>query len=955
MPIPQIRPKSRFSKSWRESKHKSTSNRQPRQRFSRLSFRGNFKKTWLPILLVVLLIFGLSGIAVFAWLSKDLPDPNQIIDRSVSQSTRIYARDGETLLFDLHGEQKRTLIELDDIPDYAINATIAIEDKDFYTHKGFSLWGIMRAAFVDITQGKSQGGSTITQQFVKNAILTTEKSITRKIKELVLSYQLERKFTKEQILKLYFNEIPYGSTNYGIEAAAQSYFGKSARDLTLDESALLAAMPQAPTYYSPRGSHTDDLVGRQHYILDQMVVQGYIDGPEAEEAKSIDTLESIVPQSEAITAPHFIFYVREYLTQKYGEAVVEQEGLKVVTTLEPNLQRFAENAIANHAERNETSYNATNASLVSINPHTGQILAMVGSKDYFNTDIDGNVNVALRNRQPGSSFKPIAYATAFKNGFTPETIIFDLVTKFQTDTKDYEPKNYDLQERGPVSMRQALAGSLNIPAVKTLYLAGIDNVLDQAENLGYSTLGDRSRFGLSLVLGGGEVKLLDHTNAFAALANNGVYHPTSAILKVEDRSGKILEEWKATERRALDEDVAKQINSILSDDGARAYVFGGGSKLTLPGRPVAAKTGTTNDYRDAWTLGFTPSLAAGVWVGNNDNSEMRRGAAGAVVAAPIWHDFMREAVAGATVENFSPPPSNTADKPILQGKLEGEEPVLVDAITGNLIPNECLDEYPEEFIDEQIFREVHAILYYINRSDPDGPIPTNPEDDPQYSHWEEPVRRWADEQGYTETKPGYEDCALRDPKNRPKINITSPDKNQTITSSPFSFTANASSPNPITEVQFFIDNESVATDTRSPFSQGYSFVGFANGFHELKAVATDSLGNTGQATTKFNLLLNYTKPTTYIISPVSGDKLTMSSAPFTVSVFAADPSGISQVALSVDGSQVALSNNPTNQIVKFKWQPDEAGSYSLRSRIKNNKGATVSSSSINVVVTDSTD
>lgn len=955
MPIPHLRPKSRFAKSWRENRYSA----RPRPLASRgwLSRfrlnRLNLKRTYLPLALITALILVLSGVAVFAWLSKDLPNPDQVIDRSIAQSTRIYARDGSTLLFEVHGDQKRTLIELADIPDYAVQATIAIEDKNFYAHKGFSLWGILRAAFVDITRGKSQGGSTITQQFVKNAILTSEKSLTRKIKELVLSYQLERKFTKDQILKLYFNEIPYGSTNYGIEAAAQSYFGKPARELTVDEGALLAALPQAPTYYSPYGAHTDELVGRQHYILDQMAEQGYLTGEEVEMARAVDTLAKVIPRREAISAPHFVLMVREYLTEQYGEAAVEQGGLKVITTLEPTLQRYAENAIANHAERNQNTYRASNAGLVSINPHTGQILALVGSRDYFNTEIDGNVNVVLRPRQPGSSFKPVVYATAFDRGFTPETIIFDLVTKFKTDTADYEPKNYTLQEYGPVPMRQALAGSLNIAAVKTLYLAGVDNVLDQAEKMGYSTFKDRSRFGLSLVLGGGEVKLLEHTNAFATFATRGLYHRPAFVLSVEDRDGRILEEWKLSERRALAEPVANQINSVLSDDGARAFIFGAGSRLTLPGRPVATKTGTTNDYRDAWTIGFTPDLAAGVLVLNNDNSEMSRGADGSIVAAPIWNDYMRQAVSGAEVVSFAPPPPNTATKPILRGKLQGEVPVKVDAITGKLIPSECLEDWPEDLITEKIVREVHDTLYYVDRSNPTGTPPANPAADPQFERWEEPVRRWAESKGYTETMPPEEDCDLREKENRPRLTITDPQSNETIDDSPYTFTVDVAGRGRIEKVEYFIDGELVATSTQPPFSRSYGFSGTANGFHELTARVTDRIGNSGTDTVKFNLLLTYDKPTVIITRPSSGATYSLAAdTPITVEIFAADPDGVKTVTLLVDGASIGSVSNPADQVASITWSPSATGVYSLSARLTNAKNKTTLSNTRTVTITD---
>lgn len=956
MPIPQLRPKSRFTKSWRQNRTLSPRHvrRQGGGRFSRFRFtKENLKRTYLPLALLTAFILVMIGVAAFAWISKDLPNPDQVIDRSVAQSTRIYARDGETLLFEVHGEQKRTIIELDDIPEYAVHATVAIEDKNFYNHKGFSLWGIIRSALVDITSGKSYGGSTITQQFVKNAILSNEKTFSRKIKEIVLSYQLERKFTKDQILKLYFNEIPYGSTNYGIEAAAQSYFGKSARDLTLDEAALLAALPQLPTYYSPYGSHTDDLVGRQHYVLKLMVEQGYITQEEADAATAVDTLEKIVPRREAILAPHFTIMVREYLTEKYGEAAVEQGGLKVITTLEPNLQRYAEDAVANHVDSNYKNYNASNAALVSLNPHTGQILAMVGSKDYFDESIDGNVNVTLRPRQPGSSFKPIVYATAFSRGFTPDTIIFDLVTKFKTDNGDYEPHNYTNQEYGPVTMRKALAGSLNISAVKTLYLAGIGNVLDFADKLGYTTLKDRSRFGLSLVLGGGEVTLLEHANAFATFASGGLYHPTSFILSVEDVNGKKLEEWKGSERRAIDEGVTAQINSILSDDSSRAYIFGAGGRLTLPGRPVAAKTGTTNDYKDAWTMGFTPDLVTGVWVGNNNSSEMRRGADGSIVAAPIWNQYMREATAGAPVVNFAPLPENKATKPILRGELNAEEPIMVDAITGKRIPASCLDTWPKDMVEEKKIREVHTILYYVNPSDPNGDAPEHPENDPQYENWETPVRAWAEAQGYTESVPAFEDCDLRAEKNRPTVTLTTPAANTTITNASTTFSATAQGPEKISSIEYYIDDALVTTAKSSPFSKTYSFSGIANGFHTLTAKAIDAIGNSGTASVKFNLLLTYNQSTVSISDPSTNSSYSLTTdVPISVNIFAADPDGVSSIALLVDGVVVGSVSHPTDQVSTITWSPTKTGSYKITARLINDKAKTTISAARTITITD---
>ncbi|MBI5037506.1 MAG: penicillin-binding protein [Candidatus Kerfeldbacteria bacterium] len=815
----------------------------------------------LPGLGILIVLAVIGGVAAFAWVSRDLPDPDKVIDRSVAQSTKIYARDETTLLYEIHGDVQRTLIQIKDVPDIMKQATIAIEDNDFYNHKGFDLPGIAKAVCHEVVGNlgglcPQRGGSTITQQFVKNAILTDERSYTRKLKELILAYQLEQNFTKDQILQMYFNEIPFGSTRYGVEAAAQSFFGKSVRDVTLAEAAFLAAIPNRPTYYSPYGNNVDALSVRIHLVLDTMVEQGYITKEQADEAKTINLLEKLRPPYENIRAPHFVLWVREQLADKYGETVVEQGGLKVITTLNIDKQQVAEEVIEKYAPKNAERYNASNAALVNIETKTGQILAMVGSKDYFDESIDGQVNVALRPRQPGSSFKPLVYASAFAKGYTDNTILFDLVTKFKTDGPDYEPKDYDLGERGPLTMRKALAGSLNIPAVKTLYLAGIDTVLENAQKLGYTTLGDRSRFGLSLVLGGGEVTLLEHTAAFATFAREGIYHPPTGILRVEDPQGKILEQYEERSEEVFDAKALRLLNDVLSDDSSRAYIFGAGGYLTLPGRPVAAKTGTTNDYRDAWTMGYTPSYATGVWVGNNDNSEMRRGADGSIVAAPIWHEFMKRTV-GGPAEPFQRPAADPVSKPVLRGELEGGTTILVDSITGNRIPDECKDAYPKKFIAEKTVRIAHTILHYVNKDDPRGPVPNNPSADPQYQRWEEPIRRWAEKNNYLETLPALEDCKIHDPDRAPEISITAPITGDTVDQAALSVTVSVSAPKPrkITKVEYSFDGTAMPTATRSPFSLEYTIPkGTVVGFHDITATVYDDVGNSASTTTTINYL-----------------------------------------------------------------------------------------------------
>ena len=926
-------------------------------RSSRKRGKPIFKKILsygLLALLILFLLLSITCAAAIAWFSRDLPNPDKLLDRQIAQSTKIYDRTGQTVLYEIYSEKKRTLVELSDIPEGVKKATIVAEDRDFYKHYGFDLKGIIRSVWKNLIHGEKVGGSTITQQFIKNSILSPEKTYTRKLKELALSIQIERKFTKDQILKMYFNEIPYGSTAYGIQSAAQTYFGKNAKDLDSAEGALLAALPKAPTYYSPYGSHTDDLLARQQYILDGMAELGYIGKDEAEKAKEIDILKKIIPKREAITAPHFVMYVKEILTQKYGEKTVEQGGLKVYTTLDLDKQKAAEEAVTEGAEKNTKKYNATNAALVALDPKTGQILAMVGSKDYFDTEHDGNVNVSLRPRQPGSSFKPIVYATAFEKGYTPETTLFDLVTTFKTETRDYIPHNYDGKERGPVSIRQALAGSLNISAVKTLYLAGVDNVLNQAEKMGYTTFGDRSRFGLSLVLGGGEVKLLEHTAAFGVFATEGKLHPTTTILKVEDAKGQILEEWKQDEgKEVLSAQTAKQIANIMSDDAARAYIFGAKGPLTLPDRPVAAKTGTTNDWRDGWTIGYTPSLAAGVWAGNNDNQEMKRGSDGVYVAAPIWNAFMKKVLEGTPAENFTPPDPSSAAKPVLKGEVGPETIVRIDKLSGKL----ATEFTPPTYIEEKKFREVHTILFYVQKDDPNGPPPENPEGDPQFATWEAPIQKWAEEQGYTVEKIPAESDDIHLPELKPTVSILSPENNATLNSRDMTAAVSVSAPRgPISRVEYFVDGQLLKASYAYPYSL-YALIpnAISNGFHALRATAYDDIDNFNSTEITFNLLAPKLPPQINWLSPRDGASFYPSNFPLTINVETPDLTDITEITFYARGSGepelLKTYSSPTESTFTFKWDSSSAsGDYKLYAQITDKDENTTKSREISVTI-----
>lgn len=693
------------------------------------------RKKFLAIFLILAAFLFLAGFLVVAWLGRDLPNPNQLISRQIAQSTRIYDRSGQHVLYEVHGDEKRTLVSLNEIPDYVQKATIAIEDKNFYKHGGFSVWAMARTAVTNVLYNRRAGGSTLTQQFIKNAVLTNEKKYTRKIKELILAQKLEKRFSKDEILQMYLNEIPYGSNAYGIQAASQKYFNKNVGDLTLAESALLAALPQSPSRYSPYGPNRDLLLGRKDYILNIMEEQGYISKEERDIAKE---QEIVFTQPEtAITAPHFVMYVKSLLSDKYGEKTLEQGGLKIITTLDYDKQKVADETVVELTKNYQEKYKANNAALVAIDPKNGQVLAMVGSRNYFDKDIAGQVNVVTSLRQPGSSIKPIVYAALFeKGGYNPNTLLFDAVTNFGGG---YIPKNYNLREYGAVSIRQALAGSLNVPAVKALYLAGLKNVINLAHSLGYSSLNE-DRVGLSLVLGGGEVRLLDHANAFSALARDGEVSTVSVILKVEDKDGKTLEEWQANKKNVLTSETARAITSILSDNNARTFIFGSRNNLTLGDRQVAVKTGTTNGFRDAWTIGYTPSLITGVWVGNTDNKEMSSGADGSVVAAPIWQTFMTRVLEGTPKEVFKQPVIKKTGKAV----LDGERAVVGQMYLDSRTKMPASPNTPVEFLETKDLYDNHSILYYIDKNDPLGNLPSNPASDPQFAAWEEAIKRWTE-------------------------------------------------------------------------------------------------------------------------------------------------------------------------------------------------------------------
>ena len=678
----------------------------------------------MKLLKIILICLFSLGTILTSWvflISLNLPDPTQIESFSPKESSKIFDRNGN-LLYEIYGEEKRTIIPLDEIPKKAILATIAIEDRNFFSHPAFDIRSILRAIFYNILHLKfAQGASTITQQLARNAFLVPEKTLTRKIREIILAIKIEKKYSKEKILELYLNQIPYGNNCYGIEAASKNYFDKKAKDLTLAESALLAALPKAPSFYNPYGKNLNLLLERKNLVLKKMKEYGFISEEEFE--KAIKEEIKFKPPKTKILAPHFVIYVKRYLEEKYGEKVLKTKGLRVITTLDLEVQKMAEEAIKWGVERNRKISNAKNAAMVVEDAKNGQILAMVGSYDYFDIENQGNYNCTLALRQPGSAFKPFAYLQSFLKGYNDKTIVFDLKTEFNTSKNkiySYQPKNFDKIFRGPVSLRNALAQSINVPSVKVLYLAGIKETIELAKKLGIKTLEDPNRYGLSLVLGGGEVRLIDLVQSYSVFAQEGNYHPQSFILEIKDNQGKILEKWEDKPTLIIkNQEAVRLLNDILKDNKARAPLFGGENNLVqINDREIAAKTGTTQDTRDAWIIAYTPSYVVGIWVGNNDNSPMLRGSS-ILLATPIWNYFAKKFFEDKPKEEFRVPKIEYPKKPMLNGTLVGVYKV-----------------------NERYFPQIHNILWYVDKNNPLGKPPKNPESDPQFRNWEKPVKKW---------------------------------------------------------------------------------------------------------------------------------------------------------------------------------------------------------------------
>src|SRR3972149_1656914 len=774
----------------------------------------------------------------------NLPSPDQVVRRE-GYSTKILDRNGG-VLYDIFLDQRRTSVPFDEIPIYLRQATIAIEDKNFYKHQGFDPTAYLRAVYNIFVKRRLQGGSTLTQQLVKNVLLSPERTVFRKIREFILAIQIERKYSKDEILRMYLNEAPYGGTAWGVGSAAEVYFGKKVKDLTLIESAILAGMPQRPSVYSPYSSTPNAYIGRTQEVLRRMREDDYI--TKDQEAAAREELENITFQDRAASfkAPHFVQYVQKVLSERYGEAVVEQGGLKVTTTLDLKLQEEAEAIVGEEIEKVEKQ-NITNGAAVAINPETGEILAMVGSKDFDAPDYDGQFNAVTQAlRQPGSSIKPVTYVTALKEGHSASTLIMDVATTFPggIGQPEYKPVNYDGKFRGPMQVRFGLANSINMVAVKMLAMVGIKDTLETAYDLGISTMEPNqetlNRVGLSLTLGGGEVRLLELTGAYAAFMNKGFRVDPVAILKVEDQKGKVLEEEKPKKgKRVLSEEQAFIIADILSDNNARSEIFGTNSLLNIPGKTVAVKTGTTNDKRDNWTIGGNSLGLVGTWVGNNDYTAMLQVASGVSGASPIWRRILLEVlkdkpnvkfeipsgIVTASVDTVSGYRAHdgyaSRSEYFIKGTEPGEDSVHVKLKVcksdGNLAtPNDIAGGSYEE-----------KEFFVFKEEDPTAPPGGQ-------NRWQEGILGWLSTQGDSRYHPPGDYCGTGTPVN---VEFVSPSDHSSNLANAFTIKVTADSTSDIVSIELEVDGVKVRTFTGPPYEHQ---VTLGDGVHTIKAKAKDS-------------------------------------------------------------------------------------------------------------------
>jgi penicillin-binding protein 1C len=841
-------------------------------------FSPRRRRRLLPRLIKLAVIgfisFAFVSVLIFAWVSRDLPQPDKIVRRE-GFATQIYDRQGK-LIYDIYAGQKRTPVNLAQVPTYLKDATVAIEDKDFYQHHGFDFSGYLRSVRNLAVYHHLTGGSTLTQQLVKNVLLTSERTLVRKIKEFILAVQIEREYGKDEILTMYLNEAPYGGTAWGIEAAAENYFGKDAKDLTLVETVVLAGLPQRPSYYSPFGPNTDAYIWRAEQVLRRMREDGYIDNSLEEKTKKELPEVKFASPGASLKAPHFIFFVKNILEGKYGQNLVEKGGLKVTTTLDLDLQEAAQKTVSEEIKKVE-KLNITNGGAIVLGPKTGEILAMVGSKDYNDPHYDGKVNVVLATRQPGSAIKPITYLTAFRQGYSAASLVMDTKTAFPGgDKPEYVPENYDGKEHGPLGLRYALGNSINIAAVKTLARIGVRPMLQTAYDMGLKTLeptGENlKRLGLSVTLGGGEVRLLDLAAAYCAFANEGKKIEPVAILKVEDQNNKILEELKEMPGdQVITPEQAFLISNILSDNSARLLTFGEHSALNIPDATVAVKTGTTNDKRDNWTIGWTPSVLVGVWVGNNDNSSMKEVASGVSGAAPIWRKILLKALERRPAEEFTVPEGIvTAEVDSVSGYRSHDGfPSRIEYFVKGTEPSESEGDDPVHVklkvchtsgklaTPVDIARgDYDEKEYFIFKEDDPTAAPSGP------NKWQEGIDKWLQTQSDSRYHPPTEYCETQ---NQVEVKIDEPSDKAQV-GNDFKIKLEPVSANEIVQVEIFVNGESKGVLTSQPYER---ILTLGNGSYTLKAKARDSKGNEGEREIKIgvNVPWNYSPSPTPTPSP----------------------------------------------------------------------------------------
>lgn len=975
-------------------------------RFNKIRFkvhqlRQRFKQgevtRWQKIKYFIFALFGVFvtfSLVLFLWIWATLPDINDHEKIFAAQSSVILDRNG-ALLYKIKGDEDREIVPYTEISKYAPLAAISIEDDQFYNHGGFDFAAILKAVCSQVgVCSQARGGSTITQQYIKNAFLTNERTYSRKIKEIILSMQLENRYSKDEILALYLNRIPYGSIIYGVEVASQKFFGKSASKLTIAESAILASLPKSPTYYWPYGENAyarinldektilekdlrneQDIIdaseginlskgllgktytfgegdqkrdiyvkGRVEFVLDRMYELGHITEEERNKAqKEADNMVFKPLENSLDKAPHFVTDVKELLEEKYGVDKVNKGGLKITTTLNYEMQKMAEEAIASRAEVNQNKYGANNASLISLDPNNGQILAMVGSRDFNDAEIEGQNNLTTSRRQPGSSFKPFVYAAAFLKGHAPSTVVYDVKTTFNSDGSKYTPDNYSGKFNGPVSMRNALGGSLNIPAIKAGYLASMDNVMKLAAGMGMYFV-PQDYYGLASALGTNEIAPLDMARGYSVFANGGYRVEPIYILKVEDAEGNILEEYEAPKDRkqALDPQVAYLVNDILTDKNARPADFWRNG-ITLSNQLNGAKTGTSNIEaksgnhsdilpRDNWTIGYVRNLVTAVWVGNTKSTALKPGADGLTTAAPIWKEYMTKASEkvekgefekpeGLKWVNISKRSGKLASKKTPSGDIikavfasfgvpkdydSSYQVVKIDKVSGKL----ATEFTPEDAIEEKVFYTAHDVL---------------PE-------WDAAAQAWARAAGMAGGAPPteYDDVHTAETMNaKPQISITSPSSSGIVSPPRVAVMVDITSPAGVQRVDYYLDDELLTTVSNSPFHGSLPLsADFADGsIHSIKAIVYDELLHSNQSSITVKIGADDTPPTVSFAFPKNNAKLTAGSS-VGIQLQAYDGNGaVVSAKYYLDGKLYQNDIEPP-----FEWQltvPTDEGSYEL--------------------------